>query len=57
MTPELQSARDQIAAIARKYGHAGCNADDHRFCQLVLVIAAMGAREQEYLLTELRGGM
>lgn len=56
MTPELQSARDQIAAIARKYGHAGCNADDHRFCQLVLVIASMGSREQEYLLTELRGG-
>lgn len=47
---------DQIKRIARTYGHAGCEPGTHLFCRLVEAIGAMGQREQEHLLRELRGG-
>lgn len=52
----VESPREQILRIARTYGHAGCEPGTHRFCRLVEAIGAMGEREQEHLLQELRGG-
>jgi len=51
-----ESPRQEIVRIARTYGHAGCEPGTHRFCRLVEAIGAMGEREQEHLLQELRGG-
>jgi hypothetical protein len=52
----MESPRDEILRLARAYGHAGCEPGTHRFCRLVEAIGAMGEREQEHLLQELRGG-
>jgi len=51
-----ETPREQIVRIARTYGHPGCEPGTHRFCRLVEAIGAMGQREQEHLLRELRGG-
>ncbi len=52
----VESPKDQIMRIARTYGNAGCEPGTHLFCRLIEAIGAMGVREQEHLLQELRGG-
>lgn len=47
--------RHKITGIARQYANAASNVDTHRFCQLVLVIAAMDEQAKGNLLEELRG--